>query len=115
MAVPTIDFQHDQAFSPALSRVIATRTAQIDMGHTAQADDDIGPNMLIAKARGKVLLIVQQAAKEADHNLQMCRDMTMGNVECLTAAEAEVLDRRLATAAALIIAAMDTLARGRAS
>ena len=109
--------QSHPLFTPALGRILAARAAQVEQhGHSPEADAATGAHALAYMARQRILRAEQQLLKEIDKLTQESCDQLHGNadrVAHMTDGELATVDRRLAQAGALIIAAMDVLDRTR--
>lgn len=100
--------------TPALSRILKVRGKQVfEHGHDAAADDAAGTGALTRMAYHRLLLAEQKHLARATDELQRACDDTSGRLDCLDARQLEALDKCLVTAAALTIAAIDTLDRFR--
>ncbi len=101
--------------TPAIGRVLRTRLEQIaGYGHTPDKDDETGAFALIGVARRKILHTLQHEFRSIETELQAAGDMAIGRIDVLTEAQLNLLDRRLATAAATTIATMELIDRERA-
>jgi hypothetical protein len=99
--------------TPSLSRVLVMRGRQLEHGHDAEADDATGTAALTRMAYNKLLLAEQKHLTKATNELRRVLDDSSGHLHCLDDRQLATLDKCLATAAALTIAAMDTLDRFR--
>lgn len=101
--------------SAALSRVIAVRMEQISIySHGPAQDDATGAHHLIGLARTAKLRSAIDMLREADTKAGDALDMTLGSIDRLDPRMRDILQKRLATAAALIIAASDVIDRAPA-
>lgn len=100
--------------TPSLARILKIRGKQVvDHGHDAAADDAVGTAALTRMAYNRLLLAEQKHLTRATNELQRALDDSGGHLHCLDDRQLDTLDKCLATAAALTIAAMDTLDRFR--
>lgn len=90
-------------YGPAAAIVLAKRVEQVALGHTAAADDATGPHRLIQLAR--------QRLADAERSAAAASDQTLGDVATLDPRCRAVLENRIATTAALAIAALETIHR----
>ena len=110
--VRALDVPLAMVCSAAFSRVIATRLEQIGTyGHGPAQDDAAGAHYLIGLARTAKLRSVIDMLREADTKAGDAQDMALGSIERLDPRLREILQKRLAAAAALIIAASDVIDR----
>lgn len=101
--------------TPSIGRVLRTRLDQVAThGHTPEKDDETGAFALIGVARRKILHTLQHEFRSIETELQAAGDMAIGRIDVLTDAQLNLLDRRLATAAATSIATMELIDRERA-
>lgn len=89
--------------SDAIAIVLAKRAEQVARGHTAAADDAVGPHRLIQ--------LVRQWLADADRSTSAALDQTMGDVAALDPRCRAVLINRLATTAALALASIEAIHR----
>lgn len=92
----------------AVEIVLQKRIEQVRIhGHDSAADDVAGPHDLIANARRRL----RDAFREADLLQSEALDMTIGDLRRTDGHRRDVLLNRLATSAALVIAAMEAIQR----